>query len=69
MWGHLIIVAVFALACIIFGLLRADGENETGQDCPGCSHDAGNCSEFCMNRPFTSPKSLFHDRQEPSCRQ
>ena len=67
MWSYLIVAFVLALACIVFGLLRAD-VTEGGRhscrtgDCEGCT-DPHRCGdEFSFHQPLTDPRKLFKRR-------
>ena len=61
MWTHLIVILALAVACILFGLLRADVEEErpeSGGPCGTCE-EASSCGHFCFRRPMTRLRRFF----------
>ncbi len=61
MWIHLIVILVLVAACVLFGLLRADVEEEkadSGSPCGSCE-EASSCGHFCFRRPMTRLRQLF----------
>jgi hypothetical protein len=67
MGSYLIIAFLLALACVVFGLLRADvsGDDsdpcQTG-NCNGCSEHHRCGDDFSFHQPMTDPRKLFRNR-------
>ncbi len=68
MWSYLIVAVLLGLACIVFGLLRADvSEDEDSHcepgDCHGCSEHHRCGDDFSFHQPMTDPRELFRNRK------
>lgn len=64
MWSYLIVGSILAVACIVFGLLRADVGEDDSEDCQagncqGCSEHHRCGDDFSFHQPMTDPRQLF----------